>query len=118
MTSGTLRTILIVGAFICAVSLAACATAPIVPPSADVAMYQGTASAETAFAAADTLFAKYRASLPAPTAAKIAGLIKQASAALDDAENAELVGDATTETAQLAAAMGLVSQIKSQLPAK
>lgn len=115
MTSGTLRSILIVGC--AAFALAGCNTTPIVPPSASVAEYQGTAAAETAFAAADTLFAKYRSTLSPAAATKIAGLIKQASAALDDAESAELVGDATTETAQLAAAMDLVSQIKSQLPA-
>ena len=100
-------------ALIGALMLTACATPSVIPPSATVAVAQGDASVDLAYNALAQAYLTAAPSLPAATKATVKALLAQAYAAVQAADNAERLGDATTLAAQVQSAEALLAQAKA-----
>lgn len=95
-----------------ALSLGACATHPIIPPDIGVVVLQGDTSLDSFYNKAATAYLAAVPSMAASDKATLKPLMQKFRQAVVAADTAERLGDATTVSAQIAAAMSLYGQIK------
>ena len=107
------RNIFRVAALAAVIASSACNTTPLVPPTAQVAVVQGDTSVDLAFNVVAMAYLKAAPALPPTTKAKVKTLLASAYAAVQAADNAERLGDATTLAAQVQSAESLLAQAKA-----
>lgn len=99
-------------------SLGACATGPLVPPSDTVVLAQGETGLELGYNVAAKAY-KSRAPTMAPALkARLKPILADAFAAIRAAATAELLGDATAIDTQVKGATALIAQANSLLGIK
>jgi hypothetical protein len=96
-------------------ALAACQTPSLIPPTATVAVAQGDASVDLAYNVVAQAYIAALPSMPASTKATVKPLLVKAYAAVQAADNAEKLGDATTLAAQVQSAETLIAEAKAAL---
>jgi hypothetical protein len=96
-------------------SLAACQTPSLIPPNATIPIAQGDASVDLAYNVVAQAYLAALPTMPASTKAIAKPLLVKAYAAVQAADNAERLGDATTLAAQVQSAEALIVQAKAAL---
>ena len=94
-------------------ALAACQTPALIPQNATVAVAQGDASVDLAYNAVAQAYLTAAPNLPAATKAQVKPLLAKAYVAVQAADTAERLGDATTLAAQVQSAETLLAQAKA-----
>lgn len=95
-----------------ALTLAACASAPIVPPSASVAVLQGDTALDASYHTAADAYLSQAASLDPATKASVKAVFAAFYTAVSAADAAQRLGDANTLAAKTADALALYAQLK------
>lgn len=96
-------------------ALGACQTPALIPTSDTLAVVQGDTSVDLAYNTVAQIYLSALPTMPASTKATVKPILAQAYAAVQAADNAEKLGDATTLTTQVQAAEALIAQAKQDL---
>lgn len=98
-----------------ALTLSACATKPLVPPSAEVGLLQGVTTLEASYNVAAQAYLAELPSMSPDQHDQAKSLLVRAYGAVEAAETAQSLGDATTVNTQIALASSLIGQAKALL---
>lgn len=102
-------------AILAALALAGCQTPSLIPPTAQVGVAEAGTSVDLAYNAVAQVYIAALPTMPAATKAEVKPLLVKAYAAVQAADNAQTLGDATTLATQVQSAEALIAQVKADL---
>jgi hypothetical protein len=99
-------------------SLAACQTPSLIPPTATVAVAEAGTTLDAAYNVAAQAYVSQLPTMSASVKATVKPLLVKAYGYVQAADQGQVLGNATTVTAQAQAAMDLIAQAKAALGVK